>query len=205
MRLTPSTIVLFSSLVTGCASAPAPAGHGPTTARPAGPISFFVRAEHGELLLGTLAPDGTLVRNPALPAGNGEADAAMVSSVRLAADGRPVPHAGSAEEGGVTWSLGDDGSLRCAIAAPAEMEMPPMVFRRGFDVLADGRAVQPALGVSYTVRDDGSVVQRFRDGREEVEPRWRVQGASGTDRRRTMVALVILDDFFDAGGGMLGP
>jgi len=59
------------------------------------------------------------------------------------------------------------------------------------------------VGISYLLRDDGTVVQRFRDGREEVEPRWRVQGPAGTNRRRVMVGLVILDDFFDTGGGMV--
>ncbi len=171
-------------------------------------LSYFVRVQGREQLLGTLAPDGTVTRNPELPAGDEDADGAMVSkalSVKLDADGRPLPPRAPAksDEPRITWSLGEDGSLTWRVDAPAALASPPIVFKRGFRVLPDGSTVLPRLGISYVLRDDGTVIQRFRDGREEVEPRWLVKGPVGTNKRRVMVGLVILDDFFDTGGGMV--
>jgi hypothetical protein len=192
----------------GAPSKPPSTGQASPATKEVQKTSYFVRVQGREQLLGTRAPDGALTRNPELPTGDEDADGAALSkalSVTLDADGRPLPAAaqGKTDEPKVTWLLGDDGSVTARVALPAALASPPMMFRRGFRVLPDGSAVQAALGISYLLRDDGTVVQRFRDGREEVEPRWRVQSSAGTSKRRLMVGLVILDDFFDTGGGLV--
>lgn len=171
-------------------------------------VSYFVRVGPREQRLGTLASDGTVTRNPELPTGDADADGATVSkmlSVKPDPEGRPLPSRAptKADEPKMTWSLGDDGTVTWRVDPPAALASKPMVFRRGFRVLPDGSAALPTLGITYLLRDDGTVVQRFRDGREEVEPRWRVEGLAGSNKRRVMVGLVILDDFFDTGGGMV--
>lgn len=199
-------LFVVSGLAVACGGTSPHASHAQASAPKAQTrtISYFVRAQGREDLLGTLTTEGTVVRNPAIATADDEEDAeslARMLSVRLDADGRPLPGPAAApDQPAFVWSLGDDGALACTVTPPAGVELRPIVIERGFRVLPDGRAVLPELEVSYVLRDDGTIVQRFPDGREALEPRWRVEGASGTNKRRAMIGLVILDDFFDTGG-----
>ena len=203
-----SAFTVFVAACGGASSKPASPGQAPSASQQIPTISYFIRVQGREELLGTLAPDGTLARNPALPTGDKDANDATLSkalTVYLDGEGGPLPpqRPASADKPLISWAMADDGTLTWRVDAPASLKAPSTSFQRGSRVLPDGRVFFPTLKISHLLRDDGTVVQRFPDGREEVEPRWRVQGAVVANKRRAMVGLVILDDFFDLGGNVV--
>jgi hypothetical protein len=157
MRVYPLLLVVLSWLVGACGGASSSAASiGPpsTSTQQVEMLSYFVRAQGREQLLGTLAPDGTVTRNRELPTGDADADGATLSkalSVRLDADGRPLPPQApaKADEPTITWALGEDGSVTWRVAPPASLASPSMTFQRGFRVLPNGSASLPTFGISY--------------------------------------------------------
>jgi len=140
-------------------------------------VTYIVRGDQGdERVLGTLDAAGFLWRDAATP------------FVRLDGGARPLPPSRTED---VRWSIERDGAIRARVAAPG---VAPFEMQLGLRVTDDGRLTHPGLGVAYVLREDGRVVTRHDDGREEVAARWQLKGPGVHDRKRAMVGLLLLDE-----------